>query len=86
MTRLAAKRSVRVSVAPPRVGRTRAQRATEMTRLEFERERVSREIAVLERRLLGLKRDRSGLDDRLAKLQASLLLPRREPALRADGE
>ncbi len=76
MTRLVGKRPQRISVAPPRAGKTRAQISSEMTRLEFERERVTREIRTLKSRLAGLEANKSNIDGRLSKLQAALFLRR----------
>ncbi|MEM6413401.1 MAG: hypothetical protein AAF720_01950 [Pseudomonadota bacterium] len=72
MTRLVAKRSMRISVVPPRVGKTRAQISSEMTRLEFERERIAREIRTIESRLIGLKASRVSIDGRISKLHSAL--------------
>lgn len=64
----------RAPVAPRNVSRSRAQLSSEMTRLEFERERLSRDLDTLVSRLEATERAMTKLDGRLAHLQRALAL------------
>lgn len=65
---------VRAPVAPRNASRSRAQLSSEMTRLEFERERLSRDFETLSARLEATERAMTKLDSRLANLQRDLAI------------
>lgn len=64
----------RPPAAPRGMSRTRAQLSSEMTRLEFERERLVRDLAMLLDRVESSERSLRRVDDRLTALQAELAL------------
>lgn len=64
----------RPSVAPRNASRSRAQLSSEMTRLEFERERLDRDLAMLSSRLETTHRALRRIDSRLAVLQGELAI------------
>ncbi|MEM0986770.1 MAG: hypothetical protein AAGJ32_11020 [Pseudomonadota bacterium] len=61
-------------VAPRNGSRSRAQMASEMTRLEFERERLVRDADMMRAKLATTEQAISRVDARLVALQDMLLL------------
>ena len=64
----------RPPVAPRNGSRSRAQLSSEMTRLEFERERLERDLETLKSRLEASQRAMAKIDGRLTSLQRELAL------------
>lgn len=66
--------SVRPPVAPRNASSSRAQLSSEMTRLEFERERMARDLEMLMARLVSTERALTRIDSRLTILHQKLAL------------
>lgn len=64
----------RPKVAPRHGSRSRAQLSSEMTRLEFERERLARDLEMLSARLKTTEFSLKEIDQRLGALQGQLAL------------
>lgn len=64
--------SVRPPVAPCNASRTRAQLSAEMTRLEFDRERLMRDFSMLSERMLTTRAAFNRVSKRIASIQQEL--------------